>query len=567
MNKLLTLLIPFWKRVLAGFVILLVVDLGQLVIPVFIKNAIDRLYIGKFSEIPLWALYILGVSLIFSVLRFFWRLFFVGTSRLVEKNLRSTLYGHVLKLHPHYFITLKTGDVLALFTNDLQAINMALSMGLVTISDFVIYTSFSIVAMLLISPHLTAMVIIPLPLLILIMFFLGRKIHSQFLKIQDYFGYITEWVRDILSGIKVIKTYDTEEKLTLRYAQISENYLRMNITMGFLDGLFNSSIFLIAYLSTAILLLVGGTMTTTGKVSLGDYVAFGSYISMMIWPMMALGWFANLMQRGSASYKRITDFLNTKPEIKEIGFIELEDFGDMEVYNLTFRMYEKEILSNINFKVRKGEFVGITGPTGSGKSIFLHILARFYLPASGDIYINGISWENISTTSIRKLIFLAPQEPFVFSLTIKENLLLADPGAGDDEIWWALRMANIEEDVRSMPESINTVVGERGYSLSGGQRQRLMLAMAFLSKAPLILLDESLSALDSQTEKSVVSNLRKLGKTVVLVSHRLSSLVGCDRIYVFHKGRVVEEGRYDDLVNARGIFYTLLSAQREGIFV
>ncbi len=557
------LLLPYWYRIFAGFLILAVVDIGQLVIPIFIKNAVDDMYMGRFSDVPKWALYILVVSLAFSILRFFWRYFFIGTSRLVEKKLRQEIYMHTIRIHPHYFNSMKTGDVLALYTNDLQAINMALGIGLVSISDFMIYTSFSLIAMFIISPKLTLMVMIPLPLLTFLMFFLGRKIHNQFLKIQDYFGYMTEWIRDIISGIRVVKSYDTEGRLVRRYSEISGEYLKLNLHMGFLDGIFNSSVFLLAYLSNAILLMLGGTMTTTGGITIGEYTAFSSYIGMMIWPMMALGWFANLLQRGKASYDRIMEFLRQEPEIKEGGSLSVEDFQKLETKNLSFSIEGKEILKGINFEVFKGEFVGITGPTGSGKTVFLNILARFYNPTSGEIKLNGIRWEEISTESIRKTILILPQEPFVFSLSVRENLKLADPNADEDKLWWALEMANLAEDVKSFPNGLDTIIGERGYSLSGGQRQRLMLAMAFLSPAKLILLDESLSALDSQTEMAVVKNLRKLGKTVILVSHRISSLIYCDRIYVFKGGVVVETGKFDELIKRNGIFSLLYEAQRE----
>ncbi len=561
------LLLPYWYRIFAGFLILALVDIGQLVIPIFIKNAVDDMYMGRFSNVPKWALYILVVSLAFSILRFFWRYFFIGTSRLVEKKLRHEIYMHTLRLHPHYFNSMKTGDVLALYTNDLQAVNMALGIGLVSISDFIIYTSFSLVAMFIISPKLTLMVMIPLPLLAFLMFFLGRKIHSQFLKIQDYFGYMTEWIRDIISGIRVLKSYDTEGRLVRRYSEISVEYLKLNLYMGFLDGIFNSSVFLLAYLSNAILLMLGGIMTTTGDITIGEYTAFSSYIGMMVWPMMALGWFANLLQRGKASYDRIMEFLRQEPEINEGGSLNVEDFEKLETKNLRFSIEGKEILKGINFEVFKGEFVGITGPTGSGKTVFLNILARFYNPTSGEIKLNGIRWEKISTESIRKTILILPQEPFVFSLSVRENLKLADPNADEDKLWWALEMANLAEDVKSLPNGLDTIIGERGYSLSGGQRQRLMLAMAFLSSAKLILLDESLSALDSQTEMAVVKNLRKLGKTVILVSHRISSLIHCDRIYVFKGGVVVEDGKFNELIGRNGIFSLLYHAQREGVVV
>jgi ATP-binding cassette subfamily B protein len=411
------------------------------------------------------------------------------------------------------------------------------------------------------------MVIIPLPLLAVLMFFLGRRIHEQFLKVQDYFGYMTEWIRDIISGIRVVKVYDTNGNLVKRYGEISAEYLNLNLYMGFLDGLFNSSVFLLAYLSNAILLLFGGSMTSTGEITIGEFTAFSSYIGMMVWPMMALGWFANLLQRGSASYERVTGFLNEEPEIKGGGSVEVEDFEVLEVRNLRFSINGEEVLKGINFEVFKGEFVGITGPTGSGKTVFLNILARFYNPSGGEIMLNGINWEDISTASIRRNILLLPQEPFVFSLSVRENLKLADPEAEEDKMWWALEMANLAEDVRSFPKGLDTVIGERGYSISGGQRQRLMLAMAFLSPSKLILLDESLSALDSQTEKMVVENLRRLGKTVVLVSHRISSLFDCDRIYVFKDGKVVEVGSFKELIERNGIFSLLYQAQREGVVV
>jgi ABC-type multidrug transport system, ATPase and permease components len=567
MIKLFSLLLPYWSRILTGFLILAVVDLGQLVIPILIKNAVDDMYMGKFSDVPRWVLYILLVSLAFSILRFFWRYFFIGTSRMIERDLREKIYKHTLKLHPHYFNSLKTGDVLALYTNDLQAVNMALGIGLVAISDFLIYTSFSIFAMILISPGLTSMVIIPLPLLAVLMFFLGRRIYAQFLKVQDYFGYITEWIRDIISGVRVVKAYDTDGKLSKRFGEISKEYLNLNLYMGFLDGIFNSSVFLLAYLSNAILLLFGGTMTTTGGITIGEYTAFSSYIGMMVWPMMALGWFANLIQRGSASYERILEFLSQEPEIKGGGKVDVEDFESLEVRDLHFSINGNEILKGINFEVFRGEFVGITGPTGSGKTVFLNILARFYNPTGGEIKLNGVRWEDISTASIRRTILILPQEPFVFSLSVRENLKLADPYADEDKLWWALKMANLAEDIKSFPNGLDTIIGERGYSISGGQRQRLMLAMAFLSPAKLILLDESLSALDSQTEMAVVENLRKLGKTIILVSHRISSLIHCDRIYVFKGGVVVEAGRFNELVERNGIFFLLYQAQREGVVV
>jgi ABC-type multidrug transport system, ATPase and permease components len=315
------------------------------------------------------------------------------------------------------------------------------------------------------------------------------------------------------------------------------------------------------------LLLFGGSMTATGEITIGEFTAFSSYIGMMVWPMMALGWFANLLQRGSASYERVMEFLNEEPEIKGGGSVEVEDFEVLEVRNLRFSINGEEVLKGINFEVFKGEFVGITGPTGSGKTVFLNILSRFYNPSGGEIMLNGINWEDISTESIRRNILLLPQEPFVFSLSVRENLKLADPEVDEDKMWWALEMANLAEDVRSFPKGLDTVIGERGYSISGGQRQRLMLAMAFLSPSKLILLDESLSALDSQTEKRVVDNLRRLGKTVVLVSHRISSLVDCDRIYVFKDGKVVEFGIFRELIERNGIFSLLYQAQREGVVV
>ena len=565
MLNLLRLLLPYWRRIAAGFLVLLVVDLGQLVVPQFIRRAVNELYVGNFAEVPKWAALIVGVALFFSFLRFFWRYFFIGASRLLEKNLRSKLYDHTLRLDPDLFRTMKTGDVMALFTNDLQAINMALGMGMVAIADFLIYTTFSIIAMLLISPSLTAMVIIPLPLIGVVMFVLGRLIYRKFREVQDFFGLLTEWLRDILSGIRVVKVYDTRFRLADRYSEISEEYLRLNLQFAVIDGLFHPAISTLAYVSLAILLLVGGRMTTTGLISLGDYVAFSSYIGMMIWPMIALGWFANLVQRGSASYERIRKYLSTEPSIRRDGKISLSGFRDLRTSGLSVQINGNVVLRKVDLYVREGEFVGITGPTGSGKSVLLNTLVKFHLPSAGKVFVNGYDYLNVSTASLRSHILLVPQETFIFSMTIAENLRVAKPDATEEEMWWALEMAGLDEDVRKMPDGLNTLIGERGVGLSGGQRQRLALARAFLSNASLILLDESLSALDSKTEEKVVSSLRNLGKTVVLASHRLTSIASTDRIYVLVRGKTVEEGTHEELLRNGEIYPVLWKAHHEGI--
>jgi len=563
--QLLRLLLPYWRRIAAGFLVLLVVDLGQLVVPQFIRRAVNELYVGNFAQVPKWAALIVGVALFFSFLRFFWRYFFIGASRLLEKNLRSRLYDHTLRLDPDLFRTMKTGDVMALFTNDLQAINMALGMGMVAIADFLIYTTFSIIAMLLISPSLTAMVIIPLPLIGVVMFVLGRLIYRKFREVQDFFGLLTEWLRDILSGIRVVKVYDTRFRLADRYSEISEEYLRLNLQFAVIDGLFHPAISTLAYVSLAILLLVGGRMTTTGLISLGDYVAFSSYIGMMIWPMIALGWFANLVQRGSASYERIRRYLSTEPAIRRDGRIVLKDFRELRTSGLSVQINGNVVLRKVDLYVREGEFVGITGPTGSGKSVLLNTLVKFHLPSAGKVFVNGYDYLNVSTASLRSHILLVPQETFIFSMTIAENLKVAKPDATEEEMWWALEMAGLDEDVRKMPDGLNTLIGERGVGLSGGQRQRLALARAFLSNASLILLDESLSALDSKTEEKVVNSLRNLGKTVVLASHRLTSIASTDRIYVLVRGKTVEEGTHEELLKNGEIYPVLWRAHHEGI--
>ncbi len=537
------------------------VDMGQLLIPQVIRRAVDDLYVGKFYTAPKWAILIIAIALFFSVLRFFWRYFFIGTSRLLERNLRQRLYDHTLKMDPGFFRSMKTGDVMALFTNDLQAINMALGMGMVAIADFVIYTSFSIVAMLLISPRLTAMVLLPLPFIGVVMFFLGRLLYKKFREVQDFFGYMTEWLRDILSGIRVVKGYDTRGRLMGRYAKISQDFLRLNLQFAAIDGLFHPAISTLAYLSLAILLLVGGGMTATGDITLGDYVAFSSYIGMMIWPMIALGWFANLVQRGSASYSRIERYLSVKPRVEEEGGTEIKGFNTLRVEGLTVSINGREVLRGVDFHLKAGEFVGITGPTGSGKSVFLETLVKFYLPSSGKVEINGVDYADISTSSLRRVILLVPQESFVFSMTVEENLRMANPDADREAMWWALEMSGLADDIRKMPDGLKTVIGERGVGLSGGQRQRLALARAFLSEASVVLLDESLSALDSITEERVVSKLRELDKTVVLVSHRLVSISKTDRIYVFLRGRVVEEGRHEELLKFGEVYPILWNAQ------
>jgi ATP-binding cassette, subfamily B, multidrug efflux pump len=558
-----------WKKYLLGSLILIVVDLGQLIVPIIIAIVIDKIAKFNITSEELFKYFLILILIAFGVafLRFFWRFFIVGAAREIERDLRKKIYEHVLKLHVGYFDENKTGDIMAKATNDLEAIRMALSMGIVSLSDAIIYTSFSIIAMFLISYKLTLMSIIPLILLAPISFVLGKIIEKKFRKVQDTFGDLSERARETLEGINVVKAYTREEEFSRNFKKISLNYLKANMDLARTWGLYEPIIRILAGISIIIVLCFGGYWVIKGEMTIGKITAFFAYLNMLIWPMLAIGWSINLFQRGNASYKRVIELLNEKLLIfSKPNSYKGSIVGNIKFSNLTFYYDNKKVLDNVSFEIKSGQKVGIIGRIGSGKSTILKILIRLYNPPKNSVFIDGIDINEWDLFTLRNEIAYVPQESYLFSTTIRENILIGNPKANDEEIWEALELADIKKDIEKLPYGLDTIIGERGITLSGGQKQRLALARALIKRPKILLLDDTLSAVDNETENNILRNLQKYmsNMTVIIVSHKISAVMDCDFVIVLENGRIKEMGTHEELIKLGGFYYSTYSMQKYG---
>jgi len=555
-------------QILLGVIALLLVDLAQLVIPLIVRRAVDLLRSGNATSGILlrFGLYILGLALFIAVFRFFWRYFIMGTARKVERDVRNELYYHLLKLSANFFNKERTGEIMAHATNDANAIRMAVGMGIVALSDTFIYSIFSLGAMISISPTLTLYTVIPLPILTIFMLSFGKLIYKLFEDVQRTFSTMTESVREAITGIRVIKGFAQENGQLRDFEKINNSFVVKNMMLVKVWGAFQPVINLFANLSIALLLLVGGRKVILNEISLGDFVAFSSYLGMMIWPMIAIGWVTNLLQRGAASMDRIERILKTEPEITSPPHprkVKVE--GNICVRNLTFGYVpNKPIIYDIDFEIKRGEKLGILGRTGSGKSTIVYLIPRIFDPPEGSIHIDGVDVRSMYLDDLRKSISLVPQESILFSTTIKENLIYGNPDAGEDEIINALKVAEIYDEIMEMPDGLNTQVGERGVTLSGGQRQRLAIARAVLRNAPIFILDDALSAVDAETESRILKNLSDFlkTKTTIIISHRVSALKDCNQIIVLDRGKIVDRGTHEELISREGIYKHIYEMQK-----
>jgi len=555
---------------LFGILALIVVDGFQLLIPRVIKRAIDALSFGNATTgllLKLGAIIlVLTVGIIIS--RFFWRYLIIGMSRRMEKRLRRAFYQHLQKLSPKWYTRNKIGDLMALATNDLEAVRMMVGIGMVASFDAVFLMIMSLVMMILISLKLTLYVIIPLPILSVVVAIFGKILNIRFRQVQESFAALTDRVREVVSGIRVIKSYSRQDYETARFKELSADYVRKNIRMIIIGGMFDPLIGLVVGASFALVILLGGRGVILARISMGDLAAFTSYLGLLIWPMIAIGWVINLYQRGRASLDRIMEVFAAKPDIVDApDALELTDVrGKIEFRNLTFR-YSEDLppqLVDINLLINPGEIVGITGRTGSGKTTLVSLIPRLYDPPPGTVFVDDVDVRKIKLSSLRKNIGYVPQDTFLFSATIMENIKFGDPTIPDEVAVEAAKIAQLEKDIRDFPDGFNTVIGERGVMLSGGQKQRLTIARAIVLDPPILILDDALSAVDTETENAILERLIEIrrGRTTIIVSHRVSALQNCDRVVVLERGRIIEQGTHQQLLDRKGFYYELYQMQQ-----
>jgi ATP-binding cassette subfamily B multidrug efflux pump len=565
---------------LIGLIALFAVDVLQLLVPRVIKYAIDDLTSGVISASSLifYALQILGVALLIGGLRYVWRQLLLGAARRIEKSLRDRLFIHLQSLSFSYFSRTKVGDLMAHATNDVEAVRMSIAMGLVFLVDTVILGILTIGFMVYIHPLLTLYALVPMPLISLLTLFFSRLIHRRFEDVQSAFSSLTERIREAISGIRVVKAYVQEDKEREKVSQLSWDYARKNVSVTKVWGMFLPLIMLFSNLSLVIVLYLGGRLTVLQSISTGDFVAFMSYLGILSWPMMALGWAINVVQRGAASMGRLNRIFEEIPEIADAGDpVSLGSLrGEIEVKGLTFSAGNAGalLIRDICLQANRGEKIVVVGRTGAGKTVFCNLLTRVLEAPKGSIFIDGTDIRRIPVQVLRRSVGYVPQDTFLFSDTIRENIVFGKLDATEQEIEAAARLAQVYDDIAGFPEGLDTVVGERGVTLSGGQRQRIAIARAVLMNPPILILDDALSSVDIQTEERILEGLEKFlqGKTSFLITHRIAPLRRADRIVVLEEGRIAEMGNHPTLLSRGGIYTELYwrgqleeELEREGV--
>ena len=549
-----------------GVLALFLVDAAHLLAPLVIRAAVDDLVAGVGARLPRYGLYLLGLAAVTFAFRFAWRMLLFGAGRRIERDLRDRLFSHLLRLSPSFYLRHTTGDLMAHATNDLEAVRRACGMGVLLAADALFMVSFSLAFLISISPRLTLYAFSPLPLVTAVVLGFGRVIHRRFERVQEVFADLTERVREAISGIRVIRATAREGGIEEVFAGTNRAFIRENIALVRVWGIFRPLIGVLGGAGTAIVLWFGGRGVLSGDLSLGDFVAFTSYLGMLVWPMMAVGFIVNLLQRGAASMKRIERLLAEEPEIvspprpRPMPRAKTIEFRDL---TFTYPTGTAPALRGVSLVIEEGMTLGVVGLTGSGKTTLVRLIPRLYDPPPGTLFLGGVDVRDLPLEELRRAIAMAPQDVFLFSATIRENIAFGRPDAPEDEIVRAAKLAGLYDEIRSFPQGLDTVVGERGISLSGGQRQRVGLARAILMDAPILILDDTLSAVDARVEEEIIRNLRGVlrERTSIVISHRISAVRDADWIVVLEGGRIVEEGDHRRLVAKGGLYARLYELQ------
>jgi ATP-binding cassette, subfamily B, multidrug efflux pump len=564
------LLIPYLRRyrgrIAAGVAATLAAAAFSRMIPWFLKLAIDALREGgSLAQALRMAAAMVAAAAVGAVFLYLQRWWLIGASREVEYDLRADLFRHLQHLDLDDFGRRKTGDLMAHFTNDLTAIRMVAGPGIMYGATMTLTLVMSIALMVAIDPVLTLLAFVPYPLISVVTFFFGRAMHARSRRVQDLFGSLSARVQEDISGMRVIRAYTQEENCAANFARLNDAYLDANMDVARLRSRFMAAMNALAGIGLVVALLVGGRRVIDGRLSLGSLVAFSAYLVDLTWPVIAIGWVITMVQRGASAAARLQDLLATQPRILSGSRTE-RPAPRVAFEDVTFR-YEgagDDALRGVSFQLEPGRTLGIVGRTGSGKSTVLRLLLRLYEPVSGRILIDGADIRERDLGSLRAVTGYAPQDAFLFSRTVAENIAYGRPEAEPERIREMARQVQLHEEIEAFPERYDTLVGERGITLSGGQRQRLSLARALLLEPDLLLLDDTLSSVDTETETAMLAELRRYlrGRTAIIISHRISVVEHADWILVFEQGVVTEEGTHEQLLRNDGLYARLHERQR-----
>ncbi len=568
-------LYPYLKKYRRGFLVsaLCVLLLNGIAVqfPQVIRLALDYLQHGgrSINQLGYYALLLVAIAGTKGIFQYLTRWIVIGISRDIEFDLRNDLFQHLEQLSYPYYQRTRTGDIMARATNDLNAVRMLLGPAIMYSANTLVFTAGALIYMMRISPKLTLYTFLPLPVASIVIQYFGRQIHERFEKIQAMFSDISARAQENFSGARVIRAYAQEAAEVRQFEAANTEYIARSLPLARLMGLLWPTLEFTLGLAIVLVLWLGGREVLSKRISIGDFGAFLTYMVQLTWPVIALGWVINIFQRGTASLERINEIMLEKPEIIDdpallTGVPPVQELhGEIEFRGLTFAYNGTEVLHDVNLHIPAGTSLAIVGPTGSGKTTLVNLIPRVYDAQPGTVLIDGRPVREYPLELLRRNIGFVPQETFLFSDTVRENIAFGVDNATDQQVREAANAANIAADIESFPDQYKTVVGERGLTLSGGQKQRTAIARAIIRNPRILILDDALSSVDTQTEDKILNHLREImrGRTTIFISHRVSTVRNADRIAVLHGGRIVELGTHDELIARDGYYTDLYNKQ------
>jgi ATP-binding cassette, subfamily B, multidrug efflux pump len=570
MLKSLRPLFPYMKKYRWGYVIgTLSVFLHNgiwILFPQVIRRAVDDLQVGVTRhKLLIYALLLLAVAAAKGVFQFLTRWVVIGISREVEFDLRNDLFRHLEGLSYSFYQRTRTGDIMARATNDLNAVRMLLGPAIMYTANTIVFTAGALAFMLMMSPKLTVYAFLPLPVVSIVVQYFGRRIHERFERIQAMFSDISARTQENFSGARVVRAYAQEDAEIASFETTNLEYIARSLKLVRLMGMLWPTLETLLGLAVVLVFWLGSREVLFGHMSTGDFVSYLFYMAMLTWPIIALGWVINIFQRGTASMARINEILTETSEVQDARNLQPLPAiqGDIEFRNLSFAYNGAPVLHGISLRVPAGTSLAIVGPTGSGKSTLVSLVSRIYNAPVGTLLLDGHSVNDYPLADLRHAIGFVPQETFLFSDTVRENIAFGVDSASDEQIHAAAEGANIARDIEGFPEQYGTVVGERGLTLSGGQKQRTAIARALMRDPRILILDDALSSVDTYTEEKILNHLREImqGRTTIFISHRVSTVRNADQIAVLHGGRIVELGTHEELIARNGYYSDLYNKQ------